>query len=393
MRSIKEIFVIGHGPSSSHTMAPAKACDYVLSNYKDISKIEVTLYGSLARTSKGHLTDYIIDLKLKDIPHEIFLDYETKTKHPNTMLFKVTDSNGNEHIEKILSIGGGTIITKDNYNDVGKEIYQHKSLKEILDYCATKNMSLKDYVLEHEDDDIKDYISKCVDAINKSIENGRNKDGFLPGNLNVHRKAQSMFKNAKNDNPYHIMMASAFAVAEENASGSEIVISPTCGSAGVFGGIIGYFNSLKLDKESIVDALLVSGLLGIICKTNATVSGAEAGCQAEIGVACSMGAGAIAFSKGFSNEIIAQAAEIALEHSLGLTCDPVQGYVQIPCIERCAIYALKAKNAVELASLISSSESKISFDDSLRTMYTTGKDLSSGYRETGEKGLSEIYKK
>ena len=393
MRSIKEIFVIGHGPSSSHTMAPAKACDYVLSNYKDISRIEVTLYGSLASTSKGHLTDYIINLKLKDIPHKIILDFDTKTKHPNTMLFNVIDSHGNSHIEKILSIGGGTIVTRDNYNDVGKEIYPHKSFKEILDYCAEKNMSLKDYVLSYEDDDIRAYISNCIDAINKSIENGRNKDGLLPGNLNVHRKAKSMFKNVKNNDQDQLMMASAFAVAEENASGSEIVISPTCGSAGVFGGIIGYFNSLNLDKESIIDALLVSGLLGIICKTNATVSGAEAGCQAEIGVACSMGAGAIAFSKGYTNEKIAQAAEIALEHSLGLTCDPVQGYVQIPCIERCAIYSLKAKNAVELAGLISCNESKISFDDSLRTMYTTGKDLSSGYRETGEKGLSEIYKK
>ena len=392
MRSIKEIFVIGHGPSSSHTMGPANACDYILNEYKDIKSIRVVLYGSLALTGRGHLTDYIIGLKLKDIKHKIVFDTKTETQHPNTMDFEVTTSEGTTK-ETIISIGGGTIVTKHNYNNHTHEIYPQNSLKEILHFCDKTGISLKDYVKKHEDEDIYEYLKQVKDQILSSIDSGLSKEGYLPGPLKVQRKAKTMMANLQNDDPAEIMAISAFAVAEENASGSEIVISPTCGSAGVFGGIIGYFNSLKLDKESIVDALLVSGLLGIICKTNATVSGAEAGCQAEIGVACSMGAGAIAFSKGFSNEIIAQAAEIALEHSLGLTCDPVQGYVQIPCIERCAIYVLKAKNAVELASLISSSESKISFDDSLRTMYTTGKDLSSGYRETGEKGLSEIYKK
>jgi len=373
-------------------MAPAKACDYVLENYKDIAKIEVTLYGSLAMTGKGHLTDYIIDLKLKNIPHKISFDYETKTRHPNTMIFKIIDSQNNEHLEKILSIGGGTITTKDNYNDIGKEIYPHKSLKEILEYCSQKSISLKDYVLEHEGKDIKNYLSNCIDHIRTAIENGKNSTGLLPGKLKVHRKAKTMFEKAEKNNINELMMASAFAVAEENASGSEIVISPTCGSAGVFGGVIGFFDAINLDRSKAIDSLLVAGLLGILCKTNASVSGAEAGCQAEIGVACSMGAGAIASSLGYSNEVIAQAAEIALEHSLGLTCDPVQGYVQIPCIERCAIYALKAKNAVELAKLIPTNESKISFDDSVKTMFATGKDLSSGYKETGEKGLSEIYK-
>ena len=198
--------------------------------------------------------------------------------------------------------------------------------------------------------------------------------------------------NLQNDDPAEIMAISAFAVAEENASGNIIVIAPTCGSAGVFGGILGYFRKKGYSEEVIIESLMVAGLIGILAKTNACVSGAEAGCQAEIGVACAMGAAAIANIKGLNNEHIARAAEIALEHSLGLTCDPVQGYVQIPCIERCAVYALKAKNAAKLATLIPSSGNKIGFDESLKTMYETGKDLSSGYRETGKKGLGEIFK-
>jgi len=391
MRSIKEIFVIGYGPSSSHTMAPAKACDYILSEYQNIQKIAVTLYGSLALTGKGHLTDYIIDLKFKDINHSIVLDTKTKTKHPNTMVFEVTNNDGTFE-EKILSIGGGTIVTKSNFNDIGVEVFPHKNLKEIITYCKANSLTLAQYVEKFESSDIRDYLKQCKDQILVSIDSGLSKDGTLPGPLKVERKAKEMMNNLKNNDPAEIMAASAFAVAEENASGNLIVISPTCGSAGVFGGIIGYFRKRDYSEESIINGLLVAGLIGILAKTNASISGAEAGCQAEIGVACAMGAAAIACAKGLDNNKIAQAAEIALEHSLGLTCDPVQGYVQIPCIERCAIYALKAKNAAKLAALIPGESNKISFDDSLKTMYRTGKDLSSGYRETGEKGLSEIFK-
>lgn len=391
MRSIKEIFVIGYGPSSSHTMGPAKACDYILENYKDIKSVDITLFGSLALTGKGHLTDYIVDLKLKKIPHKVVFDSTTITSHPNTMLFKVKTKDG-DFEETIVSIGGGTIVTKDNYEEIEKDIYPHTSLNEIIKYCKSKKISLSDYVKNFEDPSIIDYLRECKDQILSSIDEGLSKTGHLPGPLKVKRKAQEMYKNLVHDDPSEIMAISAFAVAEENASGGKIVIAPTCGSAGVFGGVLGYFRKKNYTETEIIDSLLVAGLIGILAKTNACVSGAEAGCQAEIGVACAMGAAAIANIKGANNEKIAQAAEIALEHSLGLTCDPVQGYVQIPCIERCAIYALKAKNAAKLAYLIPSTDNKISFDDSLKTMYTTGKDLSSGYRETGEKGLAEIFK-
>ena len=391
MRSIREIYVIGNGPSSSHTMGPAKACDYILKEYKDILFVDITLYESLALTGKGHLTDYIVDLKLKNIPHKVIFDTTTKTQHPNTMDFTIVTKNGT-FIEKIVSIGGGTIVTKHNYEEIDKDVYPHTSLKEILSYCKENDLSLVDYVKNHEDKSIVNYIKECKNQILASIDEGLTKDGYLPGPLKVKRKAKDMLANLKHDDPSEIMAVSAFAVSEENASGGKIVIAPTCGSSGVFGGVLGYFRKKEYSDEEIVNSLLVGGLIGILAKTNASISGAEAGCQAEIGVACAMGAAAIANIKGLSNEQIARAAEIALEHSLGLTCDPVQGYVQIPCIERCAIYALKAKNAVKLATLIPPSDNKISFDDSLETMYKTGKDLSSGYRETGEKGLSEIFK-
>ncbi|MCR5309097.1 MAG: L-serine ammonia-lyase, iron-sulfur-dependent, subunit alpha [Bacilli bacterium] len=391
MRSIKEIFVIGHGPSSSHTMGPANACEYILKQYENIKSIKVTLYGSLALTGKGHLTDYIIDLKLKNIDHKIIFDTKTETKHPNTMQFEVTTNKGTT-TETIISIGGGTIVTKENFKDHLQEVYSQNSLKEILHYCDKENISLVEYVKKHEDKNLFDYLKSCKDHILASIDSGLSKEGYLPGPLKVQRKAKEMLANLKNDDPAEIMAISAFAVAEENASGNLIVIAPTCGSAGVFGGILGYFRKKNYSEKSIIESLMIAGLIGMLAKTNASISGAEAGCQAEIGVACAMGAAAIASIKGLNNEQIARAAEIALEHSLGLTCDPVQGYVQIPCIERCAVYALKAKNAAKLATLIPSTNNKVTFDDSLKTMYETGKDLSSEYRETGKKGLSEIFK-
>ena len=188
------------------------------------------------------------------------------------------------------------------------------------------------------------------------------------------------------------MAIASFAVAEENAAGGVIVIAPTCGSAGVIPGVITYCQMKEMSHENIIKGLLVAGLFGIIAKTNASVSGAECGCQAEIGVACSMGAALVGTAQEFSNNDIAQSAEIALEHSLGLTCDPVSGYVQIPCIERCAMFSLKAVNAATLAKLIPASIAKVSYDDILKTMYQTGKDLRSGYRETSSAGLAKIIK-
>ena len=397
MRSIKEIFVIGHGPSSSHTMGPAFACDYVLNKYANISSIDVILYGSLALTGKGHLTDYIIDLKLKDVKHTITFDTETRKQHPNTMEFIIKDNKGGIYREFILSIGGGTIITKDNSSSSNVEVYPHQHLSEILKYCEDEKISLVQYVLRFEDKSIIEYMEKIYKAMLECRQRGIEATGELPGSLHVQRKAHRMYETAQSikdgmKNIHMNMAISSFAVAEENAAGGIVVIAPTCGSAGVIPGIITYCEMKEMGHDNIINGLLVAGLFGIIAKTNSSISGAECGCQAEIGVACSMGAALVGVAQNFSNNDVAQSAEIALEHSLGLTCDPVCGYVQIPCIERCAMFALKAVNAATLAKLIPASIAKVSYDDILKTMYQTGKDLRRGYRETSAAGLAKIIK-
>lgn len=398
MRSIKEIFVIGHGPSSSHTMGPAFACDYILKKYPNAKFINVTLYGSLALTGKGHLTDYIIHEKLKKVPHVVMFNETKKTRHPNTMIFNIEDTEGKLFRENVISIGGGTILTKDNPFAEGKSIYPHRHLKDILKYCEEENISLVQYVERFEGKDIREYIEGVYNAMEESKKRGISAEGELPGSLHVKRKAHTMHESAKNIKDgvknIHMMMAvSSFAVAEENAAGGVIVIAPTCGSAGVIPGVITYCQMKEMSHENIINGLLVAGLFGIIAKTNASVSGAECGCQAEIGVACAMGAALVGVAQNFNNNDTAQSAEIALEHSLGLTCDPVCGYVQIPCIERCAMFALKAVNAATLAKLIPASVAKVSYDDILKTMYQTGKDLQSGYRETSAEGLARFVRK
>ncbi len=398
MRSIKEIFVIGHGPSSSHTMGPAFACDYIIEHYKDVAKkIVVTLYGSLCLTGRGHLTDYIIDLKLGEIPHEINFDYDTEVTHPNTLTFEIFGENGLINKETVASIGGGSIlINGEVVNNVG-EIYPHQYLTDIVGFCKRERISLSEYVIRYEGREILDYLADVYDAIEACRLDGISKTGELPGSLHVERKARAMYLNmreSKNGKTNVLMNVaiSSFAVAEENASGGVVVIAPTCGSAGVLPGAITYLKMQNYSRKEIINGLCVAGLIGIIVKTNASVSGAECGCQAEIGVACAMSAAMIASVMNYEIDNIAQAAEIAMEHSLGLTCDPVDGYVQIPCIERCAIFALKAINAATLAKIIPSQHSKVNFDTSVQTMYQTGKDLQEGYRETAKSGLAKTVK-
>lgn len=396
MHSIREIFIVGHGPSSSHTMGPANAVKYILNKYKDINNVDVILYGSLAETGKGHLTDYIIDKKLDGISHTITFDYESKVKHPNTLKFIITTKE-KKYEETIISIGGGSIVTKDNDIPV-EETYPHQYMSDILEYCDKNNLSLSDYVLKFEKPDIQDYLKSCFNAMMDASIRGTSADGYLPGPLHIKRKARSMFleqKKQKETKGYVdkglIMATASIASSEENACGGVVCIAPTCGSCGVIPGVLAYLESKQIPLEEIDKGMLVAGLVGIICKTNATVAGAEAGCQAEIGVACCMGAALIATALKMDNHKVAQAAEIALEHSLGLTCDPLGGYVQIPCIERNAMFAMKARDAVKIASLISSDYGKITLDDAIKTMYKTGKDLQSGYRETSRKGLAELF--
>lgn len=397
LRSIREIFITGHGPSSSHTMGPFFACRRIVKQYQDqgIMHIQVTLYGSLALTGAGHLTDQIIDLALHQYPHEIELDKVTAKPHPNTMEFVITTKQGTVK-ETIRSIGGGTILSEGE-TLTAEEVYPHQKMEEIYRYCQENDLSLYDYVARFETEDIQPYFEKVLTKMDEAAKRGLEEEGILPGKLRVHRKAKTMYEQMllTEEGPNDIAMnvaAHAFAVAEENASGGVIVTAPTCGSAGVIPGCIQYLRMCGVDDFHIIRGLMVAGLFGIVCKMNASVSGAEAGCQAEIGVACSMGAGMIAFCFGKPIETAIQAAEIALEHSLGLTCDPVDGYVQVPCIERCAVYALKAIDAVKLATIIPASETVVSYDDSIATMMKTGLDMDQRYKETSLGGLATTIK-
>ena len=396
MQSIKNVFYIGHGPSSSHTIGPTNAVRYILETYKDIYSIKVTLCGSLASTGKGHLTDYIIDKYLKGINHRIVFDTRKKTKHPNTMFFETTLKSGVKKKDVIASIGGGAIsINKEKKQD-GSDLYPHHTLSEIMHYCREYGYSLWEYVLFHEGESILSYIDEIYSAIKEEVERGLKAEGELPGELHVKRKAKVMYENMlkehkENDIQTNVAIAS-FAASEENAAGGVIVVAPTCGSAGVIPGVVKYLEMKKVPYEDIRKGFLVAGLIGLLAKSNASISGAEAGCQAEIGVACAMGAAMIATALNYEHKKIAQSAEVALEHSLGLTCDPVKGYVQIPCIERCAIFALKAINAASIVDIMPIETAKVTFDESLLTMYLTGKDLHAGYRETAKKGLSKVLK-
>ena len=395
MQSIKEVFYIGHGPSSSHTIGPYNATKYIVEKYPHAKQIDVTLFGSLASTGKGHLTDYIIDLELQDYLHHIFFNNKKKMKHPNTMVFEITFQNNKKIKEVIESIGGGAIRTKEAKKKAAPiDVYPHQSLKEILEYCTRKGYKLEDYVISHEGQVIMNYVDGLIKTIKDAISRGINAEGDLPGDLHVKRKAKSMYRkmlkdHQENDILMNVAIAS-FAVAEENAAGGVIVVAPTCGSAGVIPGVYKYLEMKKVPLVRIKRGFLVAGLIGLLAKSNASISGAEAGCQAEIGVACAMGAALIATALGFDNYSIAQSAEVALEHSLGLTCDPVKGYVQIPCIERCAMFALKAINATSIVSMLPKESNKVTFDESLMTMYLTGQDLKVGYRETAKKGLAKV---
>lgn len=391
MNSIKTIFKIGNGPSSSHTMGPSYACDYILNKYKNIKNIEVNLYQSLALTGKGHLTDYIIKLKFKDYKCKINFNKTKKVPHPNYMIFKTETSEG-IFVDHIVSIGGGSLLINDKF-DNDKEIYPLNHLNEILAYCSENNISLVDFIKKYEDKEIMSFIDNIYNQMKNSIIEGYKLEGLLPGELKVNRKAKELYDRYLNseEKDYRLLVISnAYSVSELNASGGVVVTAPTCGSCGIIPSVISYLEYRGVSKEKIKEGLLISGLIGLIAKTNASISGAECGCQAEIGVAASMASALITYASNGDNYKIAQASEIALEHSLGLTCDPIKGYVQIPCIERNAVFALKAIDCSLIALNTSSDSFKIGFDDCLKTMYETGIDLQKGYKETSILGLSKI---
>lgn len=395
MESIKEIYKIGYGPSSSHTMGPKKAAEQFLKKNSSAHHFEVTLFGSLAATGKGHLTDKAISetfenriLSIEWKP-EIFLP-----KHPNALKF-VSFNEEDKVLDEwtAYSIGGGAVVD-DNTETETQLIYPHKSMTEVLNWCNENGCQLWEYVETFEKPEIWDFLEEVWEVMHLSIKRGLSRDGVLPGVLKLPRKAQSFYKKGQNfATPFKRrsqLFSYALAVSEENASGGEIVAAPTCGACGVVPAVLKYFKDVyKTDMSSLLRTLATAGLIGNIVKTNASISGAEVGCQGEVGTACAMASAAATQLMGGTIYQIEYSAEMGLEHHLGLTCDPVAGLVQIPCIERNAFAAERAVSHNTFA-LMSDGRHRISFDEVVETMYTTGIDLQSQYRETSQGGLAKL---
>lgn len=391
MESIKQLYKIGYGPSSSHTMGPGYASTRFLSKNPNATHFKVTLYGSLAMTGKGHLTDVIIQKILGKERTIVEFNYQTTYNyHPNAMRFEAYINDTLIDEELVFSVGGGDLRHEGENRQVKtNQVYQETKMSEILSYCQTHKLSLLEYIRQHESNDSEKYFEIVYDTMKKVVERGITKEGMLPGGLNVLRKASSFYQKYLSDpKEINLQYAYALAASEENATGGEIVTAPTCGSCGVVPSILVVEEKInKRSKKELVNALMIGGLIGTIVKTNASISGAEVGCQGEIGVACSMAAGMLAYLNGGSNEEIEYAAEIALEHHLGMTCDPIDGLVQIPCIERNAIASVTARNSAEYA-LIAGGKHYVTFDSVVEVMRETGIDLHAKYRETSAGGLA-----
>ena len=394
MDTLKELFKIGSGPASSHTMGPQRAAERFKNENPDAESFRAILYGSLAATGKGHLTDYIIEKTIAPKKVEIVWEEDIiKDFHPNGMKFEALDKDKNVTAEwTVYSVGGGTIAEEGQRNSKSNSIYHLDTMDEIVKWCKENNKTLVDFVLECEPKDIKDYIKTIKDAMRKSIDDGLSTDEIIPGKLLLKRRASTFYNAYKKDKSFSTLVyAYALAASEQNASGNIIVTAPTCGSAGVIPGIFFAMQDFyNYDDEKIIEALLVAGIIGNIIKTNASISGAEVGCQGEVGAACSMAAAAVAYLKGGTIDHIEYAAEIALEHHLGMTCDPVYGYVQIPCIERNAMAAQRAYDAANYALLTDGSHS-VSLDQVVETMKETGIDMMDKYKETAKGGLAKHF--
>lgn len=399
MKSIKEIYRIGTGPSSSHTMGPRKAAELFLERHRHASSYEVTLYGSLAATGKGHMTDVAITdvLGSSGLPvniiwkPDVFLPY-----HPNAMTFRSINEAGLPSDEwTVYSVGGGAIEADGITHEGNAEIYDRSTLSEIMDYCERSGRCYWEYVDQCEGKEIYEHLSKVWETMKNAVERGLATDGRLPGPLNLRRKASSYFVRAEgyrdNLRSRGLVFAYALAVSEENASGGTIVTAPTCGSCGVLPGVLYHlWKSRDFAEMHILHALATAGLIGNVVKHNASISGADVGCQGEVGVACAMAAAAACQLFGGSPAQIEYAAEMGLEHHLGMTCDPVCGLVQIPCIERNAYAAARALDA-NIYSTFSDGKHRVTFDKLVQVMKETGHDLPSLYKETGAGGLAKDY--
>lgn len=399
MKSIKDIYKIGKGPSSSHTMGPERAAVIFKNKYSGADSFKVVLYGSLSKTGVGHGTDRVLYQVLAPVTTEIvFYEEELADSHPNTMDLAAYKDGKEIGFMRVESVGGGDInILGDKSDEDKEEIYVEHSFAEIKDFCKWRYIkSLAEYVELNEGREIWDFLSDVWQTMKNSIEEGLTVEGVLPGGLNVRRRAKELYDTRLSVREpaleeFRLISAYAYAVAEQNADNGTIVTAPTCGACGVLPAVLKYAQETKgFTDEQILQGLAAAGIIGNLTKTNASISGAECGCQAEIGTACSMAAAALAQMYGQSLDQVEYAAEVAMEHHLGLTCDPICGLVQIPCIERNAVAALRAMNACNMSYFLTGSRN-ISFDMVCRAMKETGINLDHRFRETGEGGLAKLY--
>lgn len=398
MQSIREIYRIGRGPSSSHTMGPERACRQIKERFPSADRYRVVLYGSLAMTGLGHSTDRVIRETLEPLAGEVIFDRETPTvRHPNMMDIALFAGEKELCRKRVWSVGGGAIVWEGEQPAAeSPDIYDRSTFADITAECARRNIRLWQYAVEKEGPEILDFLAEVWETMKAAVNRGITARGILPGGLGTQRRARIIYQGRHIDESpqtkeNRLVSAYAFAVGEENAAGGVIVTAPTCGASGVVPAVLRYMQEARgFSDLQIIHALASAGIAGNVIKTNASISGAECGCQAEIGSACSMAAVALAelFEMGFDQ--MDYAAEVAMEHHLGLTCDPIGGLVQIPCIERNAVAAMRAVNALSIANFLADSR-KISFDLIVKTMYNTGMDLPLGYKETSTGGLAKYY--
>ena len=398
MKSIREIYKIGKGPSSSHTMGPERASRLFKSEHPEADAFRVILYGSLSKTGVGHGTDRVIREVLSPLPTQIvFSTEELERSHPNTMdLIALKDGQETGRL-RVESIGGGDIRIPGRHDAESEEVYIEHSFAEIADFCKWRYIhTLSEYVELNEGPEIWDFLMEVWQTMKQAIDDGLKAEGVLPGGLNVQRKAKYLYEQKLEvDEPalreFQLIAAFAYAVAEQNAGNGTIVTAPTCGACGVLPAVLKYAQITKgFTDEQIIRGLATAGIIGNLTKRNASISGAEAGCQAEIGTACSMAAAALAELYQQNLDQVEYAAEVAMEHHLGLTCDPICGLVQIPCIERNAVAANRAMNACNLSYFLTGSRN-ISYDMVCRAMHETGINLNHRFRETSEGGLAKLY--
>lgn len=398
MKSIREIYKIGKGPSSSHTMGPERAAKLFRGRNPEADAFRVILYGSLSKTGVGHGTDRVLREVLSPLPAEIVFSQEVlPDSHPNTMDFSAYLDGKEIDTLRVESIGGGDIRIAGQKDTEGEEVYIEHSFAEIADFCKWRYIgTLSEYVELNEGPEIWDFLMEVWHTMKNAIDEGLAAEGVLPGGLNVQRKAKFLYEQVpEHDNPalkeFQRIAAYAYAVAEQNADNGTVVTAPTCGACGVVPAVLKYAQVTKgFTDEQICRGLATAGIIGNLTKSNASISGAECGCQAEIGTACSMAAAALAELYHQDLDQVEYAAEVAMEHHLGLTCDPICGLVQIPCIERNAVAAKRAMDACNLSYFLTGSRN-ISYDMVCRAMHETGINLNHRFRETSEGGLAKLY--